>query len=63
MYSQMSALHFGQNVGLTLGASGCDQLVGPVGVVTGSSGCDQWMGPVDVVTGCGQWVVDTLFSL
>ena len=28
---------------MTLGASGCNQCVGPVGVVTGSSECDQWV--------------------
>ena len=47
---------------MTLGASGCDQCMGPVGVVTGSSGCDQWVRPVDAVTGCGQWVVDIMFA-
>ena len=42
----VSSLHFGQNVEMTLGASVCDQLVGPVGVVIG----------------CGQWVVNILFT-
>ena len=31
-------LHFGQNVEMILGTSGCNQCVGPVGVFTGSSG-------------------------
>ena len=52
----------GQNVEMTLWASGCDQYVWAVGMVTGSSGCSQWVGPVGVVNGCGQWVVDILFT-
>ena len=28
----------------------------------GASGCDEFVGPVGVVTGCGQWVVDMLFT-
>ena len=38
-----STLDGGQNVEVTLGASGYDQCVGLVGVVTESSGCDQWV--------------------